>query len=155
MLRLTAALACMIAGDHAGADAHATEAQQLAVRVGDRADAWQWFGRSNVGSWRTLLAVEAGEPGRALDHASQVERGALPSRGRRASLAIEKSRAHAMLGHIKQAAAELRQAEKLSPNRIYNNPLVQDLVLDLLQRAPHGATAREIRGLAWRMGVLH
>jgi tetratricopeptide (TPR) repeat protein len=155
MLRLTAALACLIKRDHAAADDNAAEAQRIADRTGDHPNAWQWFGRSNVGSWRTLLAVEAGEPSRALDFASQVEPAALPSRGRRASLAIEKGRAHAMLGQTQQAVAELRKAEKLSPARTYNNPLVRDLVADLLQRAQQSAGGRDLRALGWHMNLIH
>ena len=41
---------------------------------------WEEFGPANVGTWRTTLAVEAGEPARALEHASAVDMAALPWR---------------------------------------------------------------------------
>ncbi|MFC6079782.1 helix-turn-helix domain-containing protein [Sphaerisporangium aureirubrum] len=150
MLRLSAALACQVRGDHAGADANAQEAERIAVRTGEHADAWQWFGPSNVGVWRTTLAVEAGEPGRALEYASQVVPEALPSRIRRASLKIEKARAYAMIDQPREAANHLRAAEKQDGPRTRSDPMARELVADL--RARLGG--RELNGLAWRMNLV-
>ncbi|MEV0613725.1 helix-turn-helix transcriptional regulator [Nonomuraea sp. NPDC050404] len=150
MLRLSAALGCQIRGDHAGADDCAEEAERIAARTGEHLDAWQWFGPANVGVWRAALAVEAGEPGRALEHASRVAPEALPSQIRRASLRIEKARAYALLDRPRQAAVELRQAEKLDAPRTHSDPFARELVADLL-----GAVGgRDIRGLAWRMNLI-
>ncbi|MDI9581441.1 MAG: helix-turn-helix transcriptional regulator [Thermobispora sp.] len=154
MLRLSAALAATIDGDHATARAHADEAQEVADRLGDRVGAWQWFGPSNVGTWRCLLAVEAGRPEQALQFGASVNPKALASRGRESSLHIELARAHAMLGHTTECVAELRIAERLSPMRVYHNPLVRELVSAQLERARRDAGGRELRGLAHRMGVI-
>jgi transcriptional regulator with XRE-family HTH domain len=92
MLRLSAALACEVQGDHAGARDQAREAAQLARRLGDRPDSWELFGPSNVAVWRTSLAVEAGDPAAALSHADEVDPLALASKNRRGALAMEKAR---------------------------------------------------------------
>ncbi|MEU6712360.1 XRE family transcriptional regulator [Nonomuraea sp. NPDC046802] len=150
MLRLSAALACQIRGDHGGADDCAKEAERIAARTGEHMDAWQWFGPANVGVWRTALAVEAGEPARALDYAARVVPEALPSQIRRASLRIEKARAYAMLDQSRQASIELRQAERQDAPRTHSDPFARELVADLLPK-PGG---RDLRGLAWRMNLI-
>ncbi|QFY12556.1 helix-turn-helix domain-containing protein [Nonomuraea phyllanthi] len=150
MLRLSAALGCQIRGDHAGARDCAEEAERIADRTGEHVDAWQWFGPANVGVWRATLAVEAGEPERALEHASRVVSAALPSRIRRASVRIEKARAYAMLNRPRQAATELREAEKQDAPRTHSDPFARELVADLLVTVG----GRDVRGLAWRMNLI-
>ncbi|TDD94788.1 helix-turn-helix domain-containing protein [Actinomadura rubrisoli] len=149
MLRLSAALACEVDGDHAGARDNAAEAARIAEPLGDSPDAWELFGPANVGVWQTSLAVEAGEPGEALTYADSVNPRALASGNRRAALCIERARAHAMFGHDSRAVHDLRQAERLSPQQVHNHPLIRDLIADLLTRAP----GRDLRGLAWRMNL--
>lgn len=149
MLRLSSALACQVDGDHGAARDHAEEAARIAGPLGDDPGAFEVFGPANVGVWRTSLAVEAGEPGKALDHAARVEPRALASGNRRAALCIEKARAHAMLGHDGGAVRELRAAERLSPQQVHRAPLIRELVRDLLDRAG----GRDLRGLAWRMNL--
>ncbi|MFC9977766.1 helix-turn-helix domain-containing protein [Spirillospora sp. NPDC127200] len=150
MLHLSAALAARVTGDHATAADRLAEAGRLAGRTGEHADAWQSFGPANVGTWCALLAVEAGEPERALAAVRSVDVAALPSKGRRAALAVEEARALAMLHRDQDAARALRRAERLSVVRVHRAPLVRDLVADLYQRAP----GRELRGLAWRMNMI-
>jgi hypothetical protein len=157
MLRLSAALACAVSGDHAGAAAHGEEAARTAAPMGDRADAWEMAGPSNVSVWRAMLTVEAGDAGRALEYANAVNPGVLPSRNRRAALRIERARALAMLGgadHEREAISELRRAEQLSAPQVHNSPMVRELVAHILNRARREAGGRELRGLAWRMGLL-
>jgi transcriptional regulator with XRE-family HTH domain len=154
MLRLSAALACAVENDHRGAAEQAAEAARLADRDGERPEAWELFGPANVGVWRTTLAVEAGEAGKALAYADRVEPRDLASHNRRASLRLEKARAFAMLGKETQAIAELRQAERLSPAQTRNQPLIRELVTDMLTRARREAGGRDLRGLAWRMNLI-
>lgn len=154
MLHLTGALAAQVNRDSSTATAHADEAERIAARLGERAGAWQSFGPANVGAWRVMLATEAGNPETALRHAANVDTARLPTQGRRAALAIETGRAHAMLDHPRQAIASLRQAERISPARVHSNALVRELVTDLLNSAQRNAGGRDLRGLAWRMGVI-
>jgi transcriptional regulator with XRE-family HTH domain len=151
MLRLSSALACQIDGDHKGAADHAAEAARLAEQLGEDPDAFELYGPANTGVWRASLAVEAGEPADALTYANKVEPRTLASKNRRASLRLERARAHAMLGHTTNTIVrELRQAESLSPQQVRNHPFVRDLVADLLSQAG----GRELRGLAWRMNLI-
>ncbi|WP_202638366.1 helix-turn-helix domain-containing protein [Bailinhaonella thermotolerans] len=154
MLRLSSALARSVNGDHDAARTQADEAQRVAERVGEHADSWQWFGPNNVATWRTLLAVEAGEPREALHHAGRVRETGFVSKGRRSALHIEKARAHALLGQVRESVDELRMAERLSAPRLHNNPLARELVATQLERDRRAAGGRELRGLAYRMGVI-
>ena len=153
MLRLSAALACAVQGDHEGAARHGAEAAKTACFMEDRPDAWELFGPSNTAVWLTSLAVEAGNAEKALEYASAVRLRALASGNRRAALKIERARALAMLGRREadgEAIAELRLAERMSPAQVHGSPLLRELVRDLLDRA----AGRDLRGLAWRMGVI-
>lgn len=154
MLRLSAALACAVQGDHHGAGQHGAEAARIAEPLGDRPDAWELFGTANVGVWRTSLAVEAGNAEAALTYASQVEPRALASGNRRAALRLERARALGMLGKDSAAIGELKHAERLSPAQVRNHPLVREMVVTMLDRARREAGGRDLRGLAWRMGVI-
>jgi hypothetical protein len=150
MLRLSAGLEAQIRGDHTAAADHVAAAAEIAGRLGERPDAFQWFGPGNVGTWRTMLAVEAGDPEKALQAAAGVDPARIISRGRRAALAIEQARARAMLGDGDGAVRDLRRAEKLDAARVHKNALVRELVADLFDRAP----SRDLRGLAWRMNLI-
>jgi transcriptional regulator with XRE-family HTH domain len=157
MLRLSAALACAVQGDHAGAADQGAEAARVAAMRGDADDAFELFGPANVGVWRASLAVEAGNAAEALGHAAGVSPRALASSNRRAALRMEKARALAMLGgqeNTEAAVRELRSAERLSPAQVHNTPLVRELVAYLLEEAIRNAGGRDLRGLAWRMGVI-
>jgi transcriptional regulator with XRE-family HTH domain len=157
MLRLSAALACAVEGKHAAAEDHGAEAARVAAALGDRNDAWELFGVSNVGVWRTSMAVEAGNAERALEYASRVEPRALASANRRGALLMERGRAHAMLGgaeHTAKAIKAFRAAERMSPAQVQNSPLVRETVGHLLNQAQRTAGGKELRGLAWRMGIV-
>lgn len=151
MLRLSSALARQVSGDMTGAREQAAEAARIAARFEnpDPADAWELFGASNVGVWRTTLAVEAGDPGEALRVADEVNPAALASKNRRAALFMERFRALHMLGKERQAARELHRAERLSPAQVRHNPMIREAVRDMT-----AVRDRTLRGIAWRMGVI-
>jgi hypothetical protein len=52
-----------------------------------------------------------------------------------------------------EAVAALRTAERLAPQRVRANPFVRDVVTDLMRRARRDAIGRELRGMAYRMGL--
>ncbi|RJL22600.1 helix-turn-helix domain-containing protein [Bailinhaonella thermotolerans] len=150
MLRLSAALARAVEGDHRGADDQAGEAARLASRIGEDSEAFELFGPANVGVWRASLAVEAARPEHALRCAEAVNPRALSSGNRRAALHMEKARALAMLDRDREAVRELCRAERLSAAQLHNHPLIRELVADMLTRTG----GRELRGLAWRMNLI-
>jgi transcriptional regulator with XRE-family HTH domain len=157
MLRLTAALAAQVRGDTAGAVAQAQEAARVAEVHGDCEDSWRYFGYfgpANVGVWRVSLAVEAGEPAQALEHAAVVDTSTL-KRGRRASLLLDTARAHHQMGrgHDRHAVVALRKAEQLASVRTHASPWARDLVGVMLAQSRREAGGRELRALAYRMGL--
>ncbi|MGH3623118.1 MAG: hypothetical protein ACRDQ5_15200 [Sciscionella sp.] len=52
-----------------------------------------------------------------------------------------------------QGLAALLKVETLAPQQVRNDVFVHEAVADQLRRARSDAGARELRGLAWRMGV--
>lgn len=52
-----------------------------------------------------------------------------------------------------EGVAALLRAEKIAPQRIRPNPFVREAVGDLLRRARRDAIGRELRGMAYRIGL--
>ncbi|MGH3770616.1 MAG: helix-turn-helix domain-containing protein [Pseudonocardiaceae bacterium] len=156
MLHLSAALAAGVRADHATAATHVGEASALAARMDTEVGSWAhlWFGPTNIGIWRTLIAVELGEPGQALEVARTVHPDLLPSAVRQARFWVE-------VGCVLVAERKTREeglrvllrAERLAPQRVRNDLFVREAVANLLRQARRDAGGRELRGLAWRMGV--
>jgi hypothetical protein len=100
------------------------------------------------------LALELGEPGRVPELAREVEVAAIPSPGRQATFYGDVGRGLATIrGREAQAVEALHRAEALAPQRMHTNPFVREIVVDLLRRARRDAGGRELRGMAYRMGV--
>jgi hypothetical protein len=155
MLQLTAAWACASDARPAETADHLAEADAMARRTGE-GDAFQmYFGPTNVAIWRVALAVELGEGGRAVELARDVQPALLDSKSRQASFYSDFGRGLAKIrGKEQDALAVLRRAEDLAPQHVRNNPLVREAVADLFGRARRGAVSRELRGMAYRMGIV-
>jgi len=155
MLHLSAALAAAAQADHDTTATHLQEASALASRMDTEVGTWAnlWFGPANVGIWRTSLAVELGEPGQAVQAAKVVHPELLPNARQaqfwadlaRALIATKKSR--------EKGVRVLLHAEQLAPQLIYHDVFVREAIADLLRQARREAGGRELRGLAWRLGV--
>jgi transcriptional regulator with XRE-family HTH domain len=155
MLHLSAAKAASARGDHDTSATHLREASALAARMDTEVGTFAnlWFGPTNVGNWRTSLAVELGEHAPALEAAKAVHPELLPKRRQvqfwsevgRALIATKKTR--------HKGVQVLLHAEHLAPQMIRNDVLVRETVAGLLRQARRDAGGRELRGLAWRMGV--
>ncbi|GAA3858895.1 hypothetical protein GCM10022243_25710 [Saccharothrix violaceirubra] len=156
MLHLNAALAAATLRDAETARVHLDEAAVLAVHLPEGRDnfAFLHFGRPNVGVWRVSLATELGERGKVAELARRVNPDVLPAKARRAmywtdlgrSLLTERST-------VDKGIQALVTAESIAPQRVRNNVFVREAVADLLRRAQRDSAGRELRGLAWRMGV--
>ena len=156
LLQLSAALAAGAQADHATAATHLQEASALAARMDTKVGGWAHllFGTTNVGIWRTTVAVELGEHGQALEVAKTVHPELLPSPVRQAQFWVEVGRA--LVAGKKTREEGLRvllRAERLAPQWVRNDLFVREAVADLLRCARRDAGGRELRGLAWRMGV--
>jgi hypothetical protein len=159
MLALSASLAAAVARRGDAAAHWLDEAAELAGRVPDDPQgAWQSFSATNVNVWRVTVAVERGEGGGAvLELAGRVDAAKLARRSsRRASFFADVGRGLARERATRAEAVRwLRRAEDAAPQRIRNNPRVGEAVAFLLGRVGDAALARELRGMAARMGLPH
>ncbi len=156
MLHLSAALAAAAQADPDTATTHLDEALALATRMNVEVGTWAhlWFGPANVGVWRTTLAVELGEHGTALEIAKTVHPELLPN-ARQAHFWAEIASALVASKKTREKGVRvLRHAEQLAPQRIYHDVFVRETVADLMRQAQREAGGRELRGLAWRLGVV-
>ncbi|WP_250291113.1 helix-turn-helix domain-containing protein [Frankia sp. CiP1_Cm_nod1] len=154
ILHLTAALAGAPSRDPRHVDAHIAEAADIASRTGETTAFRLHFGPTNVAVWRVSIAVERGDGGKAAELARGVDTSVLPSRRRRAHFYADLGRGLAQSrGKDAQALAMFREAEKLAPEQIRTNPLIRETVAVMLQRARSTAGGRDLRGLAYRMGI--
>jgi transcriptional regulator with XRE-family HTH domain len=156
MLHLSASLAAGAQADRATAATHLQEALALAARMDTEVGTWAhlWFGPTNVGIWRTTVAVELGEHGQALEAAKTVHPELLPAGGRRAEFWIELGRALVAGKKTREEGLRLLlRAERLAPQIVRTDLFVREAVADMLRRARGDAGGRELRGLAWRLGI--
>jgi transcriptional regulator with XRE-family HTH domain len=156
MLHLSAALGSTVAGDFDQAGTHLQEAENIARRpgVGERNFSRQSFGPGNVAIWKTMIAVESGEGGKAAEIAAQVDPATLPaSRSRRAAWQIDIARGMAMERRDEEAITAFRTARQLAPQRTHANPWVRETVTDMYERARREAVRRDLRGMAYWLGI--
>ena len=156
-LHLNAALAAAVMRRSDDAADHLREAGAIAERIepdGGHGFGGLYFGPDNVGIWRVAIAVEFGDPGRAQELARQVTPERVPSAGRQAMYWADLGRGMAQERATREEAlGALLRAEQLAPQRIRANPFVREAVGDLMRRARRKAGGRELRGLAYRMGL--
>jgi hypothetical protein len=156
MLHLNAALAQICISDPSGAADHVDEANATALRTGEAHSLRLWFGPTNVGIWRMAVAVESGDGGGAAEIAKSIDPRIIPSPLRQSAYYVELGRGLARDRKNDRAAVHaLRQAEDLSPQSTRSNPLVRDVISSMLTRARRDAGERELRGMAYRMGIPH
>jgi transcriptional regulator with XRE-family HTH domain len=155
MLHLSAALAAAAQADHDTTATHLEEAAALAVRMDTEVGTWAnlWFGPANVGVWRTSLALELGEPGQAIEAAQAVHPELLPN-SRQAQFWADLGRALIATKKTREKGVRvLLHAEQLAPQLFYHDVFLREAIADLLRQARREAGGRELRGLAWRLGV--
>ncbi|MBV8542516.1 MAG: hypothetical protein JO063_01320 [Pseudonocardiales bacterium] len=155
-LHLNAALASAATCRADDAADHLDEAGTIATRVGvnGRGFGNLYFGPDNVGIWRVSIAVELGDPGRARELARRVDPAQVPSTARQAMYWADLGRGMASERATRdQAVGALLRAEKIAPQRIRMNPFVRETVGDLMRRSRREAGGRELRGMAYRMGL--
>jgi transcriptional regulator with XRE-family HTH domain len=156
MLHLNAALAAATLRDGDTAMTHLDEAAALAAYLPEQRKnfAFLHFGPANVGVWRVSLATELGEGGKVVELARAVNPNELPAKARRAMYWTDLGRSLvAERATMDEGIRALVTAESIAPLRVRNNVFAREAVADLLRRAQRDAGGRELRGLAWRMGV--
>ena len=158
MLHLVAALVSAVDRRTDDTDAHLAEAQAMANRLGETetgGPAGLWFGPANVAFWRTAIAVELGEGGRAREIAAGVNASAVRSPTRHAAWYSDLGRGLAQTRRDdQQAVSYLIRAESIAPQRVRLNASVRDTVSSMLRRARRASLAEPLRALAERVGAV-
>ncbi|MFF3554373.1 helix-turn-helix domain-containing protein [Streptomyces tsukubensis] len=133
---------------------HLSEAGDLAERVGET-KAWHLnFGPTNVGIHHVSLNTELGLHGKAVSVRPGLNPQILRAPGRQAAFHADLGRSLTQLrGRDTEAVVELLEAERVAPQRIHANASVRGAVATLLERRLPSHTARDLRGLAHRVGL--
>lgn len=154
VLALSTAMVAAADRRHDDVAAPLAEAAERAARSGQRNDWWFDFGPQNVLVWRLAIALEVGDHAAAVRLAETGRPSDLTARSRRSAYWLEYGRALAHIrGRADDATRALRQAEDVYPARVRRSAFAREAVLTLLPRARTDATRRELRGLAYRMGL--
>ena len=141
-------------GDVDGAMQTADElAQQFGEATADDVFGFA-FGPTDVGLYRMALALEDRDPDRALSVAEGMHPERHPHSSRQASYWVDCGRALARLRRRHDdAVMAFWRAEKISPHHVHRNPMVREVIGELLVRSRRDAVGRELRGLAYRSGL--
>ncbi|MFI1195385.1 helix-turn-helix domain-containing protein [Micromonospora sp. NPDC020750] len=155
-LHLSAALTSTVSGRLDVARDHLGEAAREAATLGDPPDGGGFngcgFGPTNVKLWEMSIAAESGEAGRVIELSRTVRPQVLVASIRQQSYWLDLGRALADTGRRDaEALAAFVQAEQAAPVPFALNPLAQDAVVAMAQRAKRRAIPDELRVLAGRM----
>ncbi len=158
LVTTTHAAAATFSGRPGDAAAAMDAAANLADRFGELGEADPLgfeFGPTNVGFRRVRLALEAGEPDRAVSIAEGLHPEHNPFPTNRTYHWVGYGRALARLrGRHDDAVRALHRAETLYPLRVQRDPFVRDTLAVLLRHSRRGSTAdQELRGMARRAGL--
>lgn len=156
MLHLSAALAAAAQKDRSKTDTHLAEAADIAGRLDDEVGSFArlWFGRTNVGIWRVSLATEFGDGPKVAELARGVRLDLIPSPSRKAEFFSDLGRSLLPSPRTRDKGLDaMLRAEKLAPQRIRTDVFAREAIGAQLRRAQADAGGRELRGLAYRMGI--
>ncbi|MBF6355038.1 helix-turn-helix transcriptional regulator [Nocardia higoensis] len=156
MLNLSAALAAAVQDDRSTADTHLAEAAAVAERMDHEIGSFGrlWFGRTNVHVWRASIGIELGDGVAAVEHTAGIPVDAIPSASRRAHYYAEAARVlMAEPAYRSRGLDLLLKAETIAPLQVRGDFFVREAVADQLRTARRDAGGRNLRGLAWRLGI--
>lgn len=158
MLHLNAALASSTLDDADQSHSHLQEARATAERTADPAGCG-WanlsFNRTNVRFWEVTLTIELGDPGKVRELSKDIEPELMTSWSRQGAYYSDLGRALALTKETRGDAVEaLIRAEALAPVTTRASVWVRETVTGLLTKLKRDeAAGRELRGLAFRMGL--
>lgn len=129
-------------------------AAELAQRTGEKNAYGLGFGPISVGMFRMSGMVESGDHEGALNVAEGLNPNAHANLSSRTFYWVNYGRAAARVrGRHDDAVKALRRAELISPHSVQRNPLVREVVAELLMRSHRDPVGRELRGMAYRAGL--
>ena len=156
-LRLIATVIAARRTDQWEAEEHLNRADRLADLLGEDGNhAWTAFGPTNVAIHRVSVAAELGNAAGALDAALAVNHDRLPegSKSRRAQVNLDLAWAQSQRRRDPEATFSLLEAERIAPEVIRHNIIVQGIVREMLARGK-GSHTTALAALARRAGLLH
>ncbi|ONI71344.1 hypothetical protein ALI144C_51820 [Actinosynnema sp. ALI-1.44] len=153
-LHLLRAMLFARSADEDAACAALETAAEIAERLGERNDFRTVFGPTNVGIYRTWVAVEFSRPGEAIRTAQSCDVRKLSSVERRFSYYVALAKAYCSRTEDVAAVHMLLRAERESADELALNVEVKALVRELLRRET-ALTRPELRPLADRTGIIH
>jgi transcriptional regulator with XRE-family HTH domain len=129
-------------------------AAELAQRTGEKNAYGLGFGPISVGMFRMSGMVESGDHEGALNVAEGLNPNAHANLSSRTFYWVNYGRAAARVrGRHDDAVKALRRAELISPHHVQRNPLVREVIAELLVRSRRDPVGRELRGMAYRAGL--
>ncbi len=129
-------------------------AGELAERTGEGNAYGLGFGPINVNLYRISGLLEVGDHEQVVSIAEGMNPQAHANRSRQVAYWADYGQALAQLrGRHEDAVRALRRAELISPHRIQRNPIVREVLGELLIRSRRDAVGRELRGMAYRAGL--
>jgi hypothetical protein len=135
-------------------DAALEYAGELARRTGEGTAYGLGFGPTNVGLWRMDSVLEIGDHEGVVALAEGLNPEAHPYRSRRSAYWADYGRALARVrGRHDDAVMALRRAETIHPHRVQRDPIVREVIAELLARSQRDTANREPRGMAYRAGL--
>ncbi|MGH3865202.1 MAG: hypothetical protein ACRDQ4_03525 [Pseudonocardiaceae bacterium] len=135
-------------------DVSLENAAELAARTGEGNAYGLGFGPINVDLYRIAGLLELGDHERVVSIAEGMNPEAHANRSRQVAYWADYGRALARLrGRHDEAVMALRRAELISPYRIQRNPIIREVLAELLARSRRDAVGRELRGMAYRAGL--
>jgi hypothetical protein len=153
MTHLTTALWAARADQRDVAVTHLAEAEEVAGRLGEDGEWFDiFFGPNQVRIHGVGIAAQLGEGDRAPDLARRVDTAAVPA-VHQAMLAANVGHGLGQARRGDDAVRALRQAERIAPQRMRTSQHVRSLVMALLGQRMRPASLRELRGLAYRVGI--
>lgn len=145
------AAACDRPGD---VDAALQQATDLAEHPGEGNRHYMSFGPTNVTLWRLSVALESGNHERATQLAESLNPEQIIAPTRRANYHVNYARALSQIrGRRQDAACALRQAERISADKVHRNPFARETLAELIMRSRQDAVGKELRGMAYRAGL--
>jgi transcriptional regulator with XRE-family HTH domain len=153
MLALSRSLVSAADGCPAESAAALEHAAELAAHTGQGYAFFMGFGPINVGIWRMSVALECGDPDKAIRAAEALDPQEHPYRDERASYWIDYGRALTQVRRREDAARALLRAEKLQPTGTLRNTRVRETLVELVSRSKDDQLGRAIRAMGWRAGL--
>lgn len=153
-LMLKGAVGAATLGDHKAAWDYFTEAARAANAIGDRNDYWFAFGPTNIAIHRVWLALELGDPSRAIEQASNVDHDRLPRElaERRTSHLIAVAWAHYLRRHDREALDTLKSARTSAPEQLIFTHRVHSMLRGMFRRERR-SIRHDLREMADFVGV--